>query len=140
MYIFIWFFLIFKIPELQIHVYIYLGFLSLEHRIYRYTYIFIWFFLSLEYRIYFICVGAGLALLVLVLIACCCLKNGKSKLKRANKNSVHGVTNHAMVNVLLVLINHFTLCFFIYVILKQLLILRNWKVCHGLVLSFIQLT
>uniref|UniRef100_A0A8W8KVH0 Peptidase M12B domain-containing protein n=1 Tax=Magallana gigas TaxID=29159 RepID=A0A8W8KVH0_MAGGI len=49
-----------------------------------------------KYQIYFICVGAGLGLLVLILIACCCLKNGKSKLKRANKNSVHGVTNRAM--------------------------------------------
>lgn len=86
---------------LQIHVYIYLGFLSLEYRNYRYMYIFICFFLSLEYRNYFICVGAGLALLVLVLIVCCCLKNGKSKLNRANKNSVHGVTNHAMVNIYL---------------------------------------
>ncbi|XP_052722475.1 zinc metalloproteinase-disintegrin-like VLAIP-A [Crassostrea angulata] len=49
-----------------------------------------------KYQIYFICVGAGLGLLVLILIVCCCLKNGKSKLKRANKNSVHGVTNRAM--------------------------------------------
>lgn len=55
----------------------------------------------LEYQIYFICVGAGLGLLVLIFIVCCCLKNGKSKLKRANKNSVHGVTNRAMVNVFL---------------------------------------
>lgn len=59
------------------------------------------FFIFLEYQIYFICVGAGLGLLVLILIVCCCLKNGKSKLKRANKNSVHGVTNRAMVNVFL---------------------------------------
>nr|XP_034302725.1 uncharacterized protein LOC117681592 isoform X2 [Crassostrea gigas] len=49
-----------------------------------------------KYQIYFICVGAGLGLLVFILIVCCCLKNGKSKLKRANKNSVHGVTNCAM--------------------------------------------
>lgn len=49
-----------------------------------------------KYQIYFICVGAGLGLLVFILIVCCCLKNGKSKLKRANKNSVHGVTNRAM--------------------------------------------
>uniref|UniRef100_K1QQE9 ADAM family mig-17 n=1 Tax=Magallana gigas TaxID=29159 RepID=K1QQE9_MAGGI len=51
---------------------------------------------SRKYQIYFICVGAGLGLLVFILIVCCCLKNGKSKLKRANKNSVHGVTNRAM--------------------------------------------